>query len=194
MCGRAPTEVTTGLAGTRGYGVPRWYQGIHTYTCMCPSTCTCPYIFAPVNMYCICLYLYPSTYPSTDVRAHTHTPRGTVAALSALERHCVCERACAAALCGHCRCIARTGGIYSAVANGEWPRVRLHWSSVVRPRAAGATWTLVLASAPWATRHDPASVVDAAGAVYVIGGYDGSTYYRDVWATTDGGANRTRAE
>jgi hypothetical protein len=36
-------------------------------------------------------------------------------------------------------------------------------------------------------------VVDAAGAIYVIGGtndFDGGTltYYQDVWASTDGGA------
>jgi hypothetical protein len=29
-------------------------------------------------------------------------------------------------------------------------------------------------------------VVHAAGAIYVIGGY-GGTYYKDVWASTDGG-------
>ncbi len=37
------------------------------------------------------------------------------------------------------------------------------------------------------------TVVDAAGAIYVIGGYDGTTYFGDVWASTDGGADRTRA-
>jgi hypothetical protein len=42
-------------------------------------------------------------------------------------------------------------------------------------------------------RRSHTSVIDAAGAIYVIGGYDGSTYYKDVWATTDGGADRTRA-
>jgi hypothetical protein len=32
-------------------------------------------------------------------------------------------------------------------------------------------------------------VIDAAGAIYVIGGSDGvSTHYGDVWASTDGGA------
>jgi hypothetical protein len=31
-------------------------------------------------------------------------------------------------------------------------------------------------------------VVDAAGAIYVIGGYDGTTYFNDVWVSTDGGA------
>ena len=32
-------------------------------------------------------------------------------------------------------------------------------------------------------------MVDAAGAIYVIGGYGGTTtYLNDVWASTDGGA------
>jgi hypothetical protein len=32
-------------------------------------------------------------------------------------------------------------------------------------------------------------VVDAAGAIYVIGGQgSGNTYYNDVWVSTDGGA------
>jgi hypothetical protein len=32
-------------------------------------------------------------------------------------------------------------------------------------------------------------VIDAAGAIYVIGGYGGgTTVYNDVWASTDGGA------
>ena len=30
-------------------------------------------------------------------------------------------------------------------------------------------------------------MVDAAGAIYVIGGY-GTTHFNDVWASTDGGA------
>ncbi len=34
-------------------------------------------------------------------------------------------------------------------------------------------------------------MIDAAGAIYVIGGASG-TYYRDVWATTDGGADRSQ--
>ncbi len=31
-------------------------------------------------------------------------------------------------------------------------------------------------------------MIDAAGAIYVIGGVDGATHYNDVWASTDGGA------
>ncbi len=58
-----------------------------------------------------------------------------------------------------------------------------------RASAAGVTWTLLIASAPWARRYRHTSVVDAAGAIFVIGGLgDGFTYCQDVWASTDGGA------
>ncbi len=62
---------------------------------------------------------------------------------------------------------------------------------VSRVLGAGVTWTSRTASAQWAARNDHTSVVDAAGAIYVIGGfYSGSTttFYNDVWASTDGGA------
>jgi hypothetical protein len=42
-------------------------------------------------------------------------------------------------------------------------------------------------TAPWAARKGHTTVIDAAGAIYVIGG-SGGTYYNDVWASTDGGA------
>jgi hypothetical protein len=44
-------------------------------------------------------------------------------------------------------------------------------------------------TAPWAARYEHTSVVDAAGAIYVIGGrsYNGA-FLQDVWASTDGGA------
>ena len=60
--------------------------------------------------------------------------------------------------------------------------------------AAGASWTSRTASAPWAVRDGHTSVIDAAGAIYVIGGRDGTTFYNDVWASTDEGADRTRGE
>ena len=54
------------------------------------------------------------------------------------------------------------------------------------------TWTSRTASAPWAARLAHTSVVDAAGAIYVIGGYsDLGTFgilFHDVWVSTDGGA------
>ncbi len=55
--------------------------------------------------------------------------------------------------------------------------------------AAGRTFSNRTLKAEWAGRYFHTSVVDASGAIYVIGGYDGSgTYYNDVWASTDGGA------
>ncbi len=62
--------------------------------------------------------------------------------------------------------------------------------------AAGVTWTSRTASAPWAARAGHTSVIDAAGAIYVIGGLGGigTTYSKDVWVSTDGGADRTRGE
>ncbi len=58
-----------------------------------------------------------------------------------------------------------------------------------RASAAGVTWTSRTTSAQWAARSDHTSVVDAAGAIYVIGGYSYSSgYLNDVWVSTDGGA------
>jgi hypothetical protein len=57
--------------------------------------------------------------------------------------------------------------------------------------AAGVTWTLRTTSAPWAARVGHTTVIDAAGAIYVLGGWNG-TYFKDVWASTNGGEDRTR--
>ncbi len=59
--------------------------------------------------------------------------------------------------------------------------------------AAGVTWMCVIAHAPWAARSYHTSVIDAAGAIYVLGGY-GIGSLDDVWVSADGGADRTRAE
>ena len=53
--------------------------------------------------------------------------------------------------------------------------------------AAGVTWTSRTTSAYWAARGFHSSVIDAAGAIYVIGG-SGDAYYNDVWKSTDRGA------
>jgi hypothetical protein len=75
-------------------------------------------------------------------------------------------------------------------------RARLRCSAIgfrCRARsAAGITWTSRTASAPWAGRAGHTSVIDAAGAINVIGGRagdgGGATYFNDVWVSTDGGA------
>ncbi len=59
---------------------------------------------------------------------------------------------------------------------------------VARTSAAGATFTNRTLTAGWAARQAHASVIDAAGAIYVIGGGYGGAYYQDVWVSTDGGA------
>jgi hypothetical protein len=57
--------------------------------------------------------------------------------------------------------------------------------------AAGASWTNRTLTAPWAARAGHTTVIDAAGAIYVIGGY-GTTRFKDVYVSTDGGADRTQ--
>jgi hypothetical protein len=74
-----------------------------------------------------------------------------------------------------------------------WPRVRVAFVPSAGSRvAAGVTWTSRTTSAPWAARFWHTSVIDAAGAIYVIGGScsssTGWTYYQDVWESTNGGA------
>jgi hypothetical protein len=36
-------------------------------------------------------------------------------------------------------------------------------------------------------------VIDAAGAIYVLGGSNSTHFFNDVWVTTDGGADGDRA-
>jgi hypothetical protein len=110
---------------------------------------------------------------------------------------CVCLCLGATALCWPSRGTAGTGGIYSSAsgdADGPHVRAALAIGRFARVHA-GATWTSRTASAPWAARQGHTTVIDAAGAIYVIGGTSsaGSTCNRDVWASTDGGADRTRA-
>ncbi len=55
-------------------------------------------------------------------------------------------------------------------------------------------WNRVENQAPWDGRYGHTSVIDAAGAIYVLGGKGGTlTLYQDVWVSTNGGADRTRA-
>ena len=58
---------------------------------------------------------------------------------------------------------------------------------VARVGAAGVTFSSRTLKAEWAARRGHTSVIDAAGAIYVIGG-EGGTVFNDVWVSTDGGA------
>jgi hypothetical protein len=55
--------------------------------------------------------------------------------------------------------------------------------------ATGAMWRCRTAIAPWAGRDGHTTVIDAAGAIYVIGGETiNGVLFDDVWVSTDGGA------
>jgi hypothetical protein len=97
----------------------------------------------------------------------------------------------AAALCEHSRGTAGTFLARPAAVRGAARACLRYFIGRSRASAAGVTWTLVNANAPWGARKGHTSVIDAAGAIYVIGGYSGGgdgIYYPDVWASTDGGA------
>jgi hypothetical protein len=60
--------------------------------------------------------------------------------------------------------------------------------------AAGATWVRVTEHAAWEVRSAHTSVIDATGAIYVLGGNTGRAAgfkdLNDVWRSTDGGEAR----
>ncbi len=43
-------------------------------------------------------------------------------------------------------------------------------------------------TAQWAARYGHSTVIDAAGAIYVIGGTNNTNFFNDVSVSTDGGA------
>ncbi len=92
---------------------------------------------------------------------------------------CVFARACACAWLRVC--------VYVRFAAA---RAKFAFGATGRARAlaAGVTWTSRTLKAEWAGRYSHTSVVDAAGAIYVIGGVGGGTNFHDVWASTDRGA------
>jgi hypothetical protein len=102
---------------------------------------------------------------------------------------CVCMCACACFKTVRVCLVWALCGIYSS-ARGVGGRARVVAFGAHRPGspalAAGLSWTSRTASAPWSPRFSHTSVIDAAGAIYVIGGTNGNAIYQDVWS--DGGA------
>ncbi len=84
------------------------------------------------------------------------------------------------ALRGHAVLIARPAAARAWLRSGATGRLS-------RAFAAGRTFSNRTLKAEWAARHSHTSVVDASGAIYVIGGFDGGILYNDVWASIDGG-------
>ena len=157
--------------------------------CVCVCACMCPCAHAHVSVcvharvrapLCVCVSVWACR---ASVRVFGSVCARVRASL------CVSLHAC-----GGVGSPMGTGGIYSS-ARGRPTRAARCVGAIGRFACvhAGATWTSRTTSAPWAARYSHTTVVDAAGAIYVIGGGDASTNYRDVWASTDGGADRTRA-
>ena len=125
------------------------------------------------------------------------------ACVRAFPSDCVFALVCVAGVSvrhGAVRALPSHGGDVRFIARPA-PRVaaaRAWWRSVPpaglasvgrrRVSAAGATWTSRTLKAGWAARCGHTSVVDAAGAIYVIGGYGPDTDGQDVWASINGGA------
>jgi hypothetical protein len=102
---------------------------------------------------------------------------------------CTCMRACVCVYAPR-RCV---GAVVAW--RGPAARARLRSGAIGRvfgASAAGRTFTNRTLAAGWAARQGHTSVIDAAGAIYVIGGVGrnqkSTTYYHDVWVSTDGGA------
>ncbi len=111
---------------------------------------------------------------------------------------CVCDALCGGLyLCRERMCV--TGSVGALSWHGRGLAVFIYSSDRgaraaarafvdSRALAAGAMWRCRTASAPWDGRGEHTTVIDAAGAIYVIGGFDGGDiWYNDVWKSTDGG-------
>jgi hypothetical protein len=108
---------------------------------------------------------------------------------------CVCVCVCSEGVCVRRRCVGllvATAGHFAVCTARRAAACALALGSSVGSRvlAAGITWTDRETSAPLKGRIGYTTVIDAAGAIYIIGGgtWDGSIYYQDAWASTDGGA------
>jgi hypothetical protein len=147
---------------------------------------------------CVCVRAWVCARACVCVCAHARAC-GCVCAWVCVRVRCkacvneLCARACASRRCA-CAPIAPRGlAVFEArpapCVGGRTRVVAFEAIGRARARlAAGVTWSCRTFSAPWAARWGHTSVVDAARAIYVIGGTDGTTNFNDVWASTDGGA------
>ncbi len=142
----------------------------------------------------------------TDTRAYSEVLKGTLGVPQALPRTSATalqRHGSGHGTLGTVVVTAGTDGICRSATTDECARVPA-WvgtAGVGRHRrrgrhrrvAAGVTWSLVTSNAPWAGRHSHTTVIDAAGTMYLIGGFGGATgNLNDVWSSANKGANRTQ--
>jgi hypothetical protein len=155
-----------------------------------------------MRVQCVCVFarvlicVFALICVCARVRACMRSLVSTCARVRAFQSDCVFARVCVASeivrLAATCALPSHGGDFLMA---RPTPRVGGRARGCVRchrpgPRAsaAGVTWMRRTANAGWAARDMHKSVIDAAGAIYVIGGRTDTTYFNDVYASTDGGA------
>jgi hypothetical protein len=192
------------------------YTDIRIYKCVCLYICT--YIYTQMYTYiyiaiCSCFSAAVSSTPSaagfqsdSSAGRPRRYRRCAFGRMCASFVQCVSVRLCLYArafvceclprrLCWHSRGLAWTGGIYRTACDGRTAACAVVVCVIGRfaREAAGVTWTSRTTSAQWAGRQMHTTVIDATGAIYVIGGVGGGTVFNDVLVSTDGGADRTWA-
>jgi hypothetical protein len=160
-----------------------WVSCVYLCACLCTLLCACAGMFVCASVStCVRFYAQISVFQQLHRRASS--------------RMCMCACVCGATVCVPRGCVGavvarrRPAVLIARPATGERLRVRGCVRAIGRCRMrvhAGVTWTNRTPSAPWTARGGHTTVVDAAGAIYVLGGYNG-TLYQDVWVSTDGGA------
>jgi hypothetical protein len=96
-----------------------------------------------------------------------------------------------------CKCVYVYLWVHVYLSTDRCTSARVCRSGRHRRCAAGVTWSLVTSDALWAARHMHTTVIDAAGAMYLIGGLSyekkNNSFYNinDVWVSANKGANRT---
>ncbi len=172
------------------------YGGVWVGLCVFDCACLCVHLRAYALGACarvrarLCACPCTRAFVSDHVRGFVVFQR--IASLRACGLDmCVCsERVRAPRRCARTLATRRGPAVYKArpAAHGSSAAracLRLRHRPVSRALAAGVTWTCRTSNAEWEGRAWHTSVIDASGAIYVIGGGGGLS---DVWASTDGGA------
>ncbi len=208
----AHVRLRAGVCGYEWVGVGAWvlfYKFVrpaflsarfaHVFACLCASVrpvCVHPCVFACVSV-CVCdasacvhVRARVRVGPCVCARAHVRLPAFLSETISPCAERV--ERVCAGTL------VARRG---PAVLVARPRRVDGHLCfgmchrSVARV-VADMTFISRTPVGSWGARYGHTSVIDAAGAIYVIGGVKmtyGGPQIPDVWASTNGGAHRSQS-
>jgi hypothetical protein len=177
--------VLDGVFGARACACNERVRAMSACVCACARVCVC----VRVRKCALSIWVRACSRVRAGMRASVSACACSCVSIGLCCRVCVCsERVSAPRRCARppiarrlavfialpAPCFAAAARVVAFGATGRFSRVL----------GAGVTWTSRTTNAQWAARVGHTSVVDAAGAIYVIGGGG----YNDVWASTDGGA------